>query len=112
MPLLTDGQSNHIYRYGTLKGIPKRRPTIFLIGWKSLNNYTKEENLIKPPYGQMPTMPVMAGKKRLNKPPQEGLLWKLQEEHADHPNDRTTGDKKLLLHGPVHSSEECKATKD
>ena len=81
-----------------------------------MNNYTKEYHLIKPSYGQMPTMLVTEGKKvwtsRLAYQPQEGLLWKLQEEHADHPNDRTTGDKKLLLHGPVHSSEECKATKD
>ena len=66
---LMAGQSKTIYRAGDLRGSPTKKHARCLSVWISQNKSTKEEHLLKPPLGNMPTAPVMAGNARQDKPP-------------------------------------------
>ena len=48
---------------------------------------------------------------RLSYQPQDGPRWKAQDKNPGHPSDHPTREKTCLLHGPRHSSEECKVLK-
>ena len=73
-PLLTAGSINPIYRDGTSKKITTRRPSIFLSVWKSPSKQKKEEHLLKPPLGNIPTVPVLAVNIREEKQPRQPTL--------------------------------------
>ena len=69
MQFLKDRQRKPFYRAGTLRRSPTRRHVRCLKAWKSWSKYTKEEQLLKIPPGKKPTVPVMAGSLRNEKPP-------------------------------------------
>ena len=84
---------------------------------KSLNRYTKGEHLIKYPIDHNPTVPVMSGNERKDKPhhlptPRRSALASAKQKNTGHPSNAPTRAKNTcLLHGPGHSSEECKVLK-
>ena len=43
--------------------------------------------------------------------PEKGCAGKRKKKHAGHTSNRPTGEKTCLLHGPGHSSEECRVLK-
>ena len=49
---------------------------------------------------------------RLAYQPREGPRWQSQDKNAGHLSDAPTKEKNIcLLHGPGHTSEECKVLK-
>ena len=114
-PSKTDGQNRLIYRAGILiwratklhaTCSKKRRKKIYKGGTTSKNPIRED------------TDRTSHGRKRKGREdssptnPKKGRSGKRKTKNAGHPSDRPTGGKTCLLHGPRHSTEECKVLKE
>ena len=52
------------------------------------------------------------GESALSTNPKKGCIGKCKKNYAGHPSDAPTGGKTCLLHGPGHSTEECKVLQE
>ena len=111
------GQNKPIYRAGISREGPTRIHENFPNAWKLLRNFTKVVTLLKIPTGQNPTVPVMSEIVRkwslhIQPTPKKGHSGKRKTKHEVHSSDRPTGAKICFVHGPGHSTEDCKVLKE
>ena len=107
-PFQTDGKSKPIYRAGTLRRSPTGKHARCLSAWRLRSMSMKEEYLLKPPLGNMPTMSVITGNIREENPPLQTTPRKsslVSARKSCRPYERSDDRwKTCLLHGPAHST--------
>ena len=112
-PFQALGRDKPTYRDGISRGGPTMTHATCLNACKSQKRYTKEDHLLKIISGHQPTVPVLTGENGRGAAspsnPEKGRSGKRKINDAGHPSNAPTGAKKTcILHGPGHSTEDCK----
>ena len=117
-PFLTAGKRNPIYRDGTLRGRPTRNTRGFFEHMDIAEQVYEGGTPSKITAHRADANRVSHSRKRKGGEaasptnPEKGRAGKLKKNYAGHPSDRMTSDKTCVLHGPRHSTEECKLLKE
>ena len=99
------GQNKPIYRAGILRKGPTR-VQVYEGGNTSKNtNGAEADHVIN-------GSNCKVGEADSSTNPKKGRTGKRKKNHAGHPSNRPTGAKKCSVHGPSHSTEECKVLKE